>query len=320
MPFFGSKNIAFNVQDSVAPLQAITPSVHSNETFRKRVWISVSCLLKNRETGSMTIEGALSLTVFLFMAVLLVIPMRIMNTERQMQEALESVGEDIAQYAYLKTLGDDIDKVKGAETDSSIHQAAGIAADAGGKLYGTQKIKEMTDTEQIRNISLFRSSILEDGYTIDLIVDYEICLPFSIFHIDALKRQLRCCRRAWTGMEGGKNKKGDREDEEEIVYIGKGSTRYHKNRFCHYLFNDISQEDLTSLEWIRNSQGKRYRPCSVCGKEITGGTVYIMPSGESYHSRADCRAIVAYVEAVPLKTVEHMGPCSYCSGSSQEGI
>ena len=307
MPFFGLKQ-RLTQKNNDPPLQAIRFPEYTYDrehNLRKRVWISASCYEDEMKDsrGSMTVEAALVLSMFLFAMVLLMIPIKIMNTERRMQEALEAVGEDMAQYAYLEMLGEKTEYF--------------ALAEAGAAVYGAAKVRDMVDTEQIKNISLLRSSILEDGYTIDLTADYEIRLPFPIFRIGGLKRQLRCCRRAWVGMEGGKRseQEGITEDK-EIVYIGKGSERYHRNRFCHYLFNDISRVDFERIDSMRNSQGKKYRPCSICGKNIAGGSVYIMPSGESYHSRTDCRAITAYVEAVPLKSVEHMGPCSYCSFNS----
>ena len=50
----------------------------------------------------MAVEAAISLSLFLFFIVLLMLPMKIMNTRRQVQAALESVGENAAQYIYIE--------------------------------------------------------------------------------------------------------------------------------------------------------------------------------------------------------------------------
>ena len=45
-----------------------------------------------------------------------------------------------------------------------------------------------------------------------------------------------------------------------------------------------------------------------------GGSAYILPGGEYYHTRADCSSLSYYVREVPLSEVKGLGPCSYCGG------
>ena len=54
--------------------------------------------------ASLTLEAAMCLTLFIFASTCLILPMKIMNTERRIQAALEGVGEDLSQYAYLKDM------------------------------------------------------------------------------------------------------------------------------------------------------------------------------------------------------------------------
>ncbi len=99
-----------------------------------------------------------------------------------------------------------------------------------------------------------------------------------------------------------------------MVYVGKGSTRYHRKRTCHYIYNDLRAVSRDELGSLRNQDGKKYYPCSRCGG-AGGNGCYIMPSGTSWHSSRDCSAIVAYVREVPLSEAEHLGACSYCGGT-----
>ncbi|MEY8339438.1 hypothetical protein AALB16_15710 [Lachnospiraceae bacterium 62-35] len=330
MPFFGQRNDGYLKLNKNVTLQVISPHKCKYVFIRKRALLFASLfnMWRERKQGSMTVEAAFCVSLFLFMTVLLMIPMRIMNTERKLQAALETVGEEIAQYAYIgeavKSGGEQLGGAKKGEQgpkqaeqpEEYIQKAVEYFAGEGTKLYVVEKIKEKVDTRAIRNISAGKSEIMGDGYNIDLVLEYEVCLPFPVFRIEALKRQLRCCRRAWTGKDGGKGEGNASDEEEEMVFIGKGSVRYHRSRTCHYLFNDISYIDYAQISNARNKDGKKYRPCSVCGKGIKGGSVYVMPSGESYHSIRECRSITAYVQSVPLKSVESLGPCSYCSGGS----
>ena len=154
---------------------------------------------------------------------------------------------------------------------------------------------------------------------VHIVMTYRMPLPFSVFRIDSIKAEAVCVRRLWTGAEG--NRKGNLlpgEDEmEEMVYVGRNSTRYHRNRNCHYLFNDLKQVQAGEMDGLRNQEGKRYYPCPSCKAADSKGPFFIMPWGTRYHSTGQCGAIRAYVQIVPLSEVEHLGECSYCGRGSK---
>ena len=151
---------------------------------------------------------------------------------------------------------------------------------------------------------------MSDGETICIRIDYKYSLPIGIFK-NSINQTVVASRRAWIGADGGKG--SGNSDDEEYVYIGRNSTRYHLDPRCHYLYNDLRSVPLSEIAGIRNDSGARYQPCERCGNRA-GTTVYIMPSGTRYHSDPDCSAIIAYVQRVKLSDVEHLGVCSYCGG------
>lgn len=263
--------------------------------------------------ASLTLEAAMCLSLFIFASVCLILPMKIMNTERQIQAALEELGEDFSQYAYVK---DAMDKgklfaIEGAgdfAKEFCRHLVSGMAQG-----YAQVRVTEHVDTTAVRQIAMVRSQVLEDGENIDLILDYEIRLPFPVLGLPALQRTARCRRRAWIGKEGKEYGGGKEQQAEEdpIVYVGKSSTRYHRSRSCHYLANQLTEVSKTQVGNIRNESGGKYYPCAICGGSA-GNMVYIMPNGSSYHSNKNCSAIVAYARAVRRSEVEHLGVCSYC--------
>ncbi len=167
--------------------------------------------------------------------------------------------------------------------------------------------------EHVENLFSWRSAYMTDGEMIRLTLDYQYRLPF--FGLPGLHQSVTASRRAWVGRsEGGiSNGKEADEDDDEIVYIGKNSTRYHSSPSCHYLSNkSMKSVSYSSLETLRNSGGSRYTPCARCARGTAPGTVWIMPSGNVWHSDPDCSAITAYIQAVKKSEVEHLGPCSYC--------
>lgn len=270
--------------------------------------------------ASLTLEAALSLTLFIFVVVCMMLPMKIMNTDRKIQAALESVGEEFSRYAYLKDLIDRGEEARIPGAGEAAKAFCGYLAEGVAVGYAQAAVMGHLDTSAVGHMRMLRSSILEDGEVFDLILDYEIRMPFPVLGLDAVKRTARCRRRAWIGIpgkEGGLgNGEGDSGSKDETVYVGKDSTRYHRSRSCHYLANNLSAVAFDAVADMRNDGGGRYRACQVCGAGAgSGSTVYVMPSGDHFHTTKQCRAILAYVRAVRLSEVVHLGACSYCSRS-----
>jgi hypothetical protein len=306
MPFF--KEFQEKNNKKIVTLQVQIPFT-KHGFLVKRVLSSASSF---RKKGSLTIEAALVLPLFLFFTVILILPMGVMNEGRRIQTALEAAGEEVSQYAYVLhrlKLGE---RLEAAGIDGFSEEFLEGLTEEGILLYVRKRVEGRAGFERLESTSFARSAVLRDGETIDLIMDYRVRIPFSVFGLSSIPMTARCCRRAWIGQEGGSSRKTGQEDE--LVYIGKASTRYHRQRTCHYLYNDIEQISFKEVENARNLSGGKYKPCSRCGRFAEeNGSVYIMSSGERYHSDRNCSSIMAYVEAVPLSQVCHLGACSYCS-------
>ncbi len=277
-------------------------------THRKRVFFFTS--------ASMTVEAALVLPLFLFAGVILMMPFRILDVERQMQAIVNSVGEDISQAAYLMTGDGDTERM-----DSDQRSAAGIDVWGEGVIsslsaygYAEAAVRLKAGELPVEGLSLSGSELLDDGETVNLVVKYQMKLPFSVFGLDKIDCANACYLRAWVGQSGSGGAGAEQGAEEDpIVYVGRDSTRYHVSASCHYLNNHLTAVSAGQIGNYRNSDGSRYTACARCGGQAAG-TVYIMPSGEHYHSSPSCSAIQAYVSAVHKSEVEYLGPCSYCSG------
>ena len=283
MPFFCAAN---KIKNHSVTLQVRIHEIKKS-IARKRASLSAS--------ASLTVEAALVLPLFLFGGVILMMPFRVLDVHRQVQAVGEHVSEEIGQAAYLSKYTDE---------DSFWNTAAAHA-------YAEAAVRTRLEDLPVHQLSLLRSSLLQDGETVDLVMDYEIRLPFSVFGLNSVKQTNRSFRRAWVG-EDGKSKDSDGEEKDVVVYVGKNSSRYHLSRTCHYLHNDLTAVAFEEVEYRRNEGGSRYGPCARCGG-AAGAMVYIMPSGRHYHSSPSCSAIGAYVKAVWKSEVEYLGACSYCS-------
>lgn len=274
----------------IVTLQVRSPKYLDSKP-EKRVSFSAS--------ASMTVEAAIALPLFLFAGCIMMQPFQILNTQRQVQEILEVTAEDISQNAGVVLNRLDMPELMTEAAAWSLAESA---------------VRKNAQKLPLQNLSLKKSKLLQDGKSIDLIAEYEIRLPFSVFGLAAVHRINRSFRYAWTGISGAVDQKNPAaSEEEEIVFVGRDSTRYHVSRSCHYLQPNLTAVAYTSVDTYRNKDGSRYKPCARCG-DGPGSVVYISPYGEHYHANTGCSAITAYVRQVLKFQVEYLGACSYCSG------
>lgn len=269
--------------------------------------------------ASLTIEAALGVTVFIFMVICLIMPMKMLNTQRRVQTVLEAVSRDLSEYAYIPyriSLGetDMENSVQNAEKGTSDGTKA-LFEKAALSVYLSGKIHEAAGSGAVEALDFSKLKLENNGEVIDLYVTYRLKLPFSVFRLDSVPAASRSLRRGWIGAEGGRRElnRDVQAGEEEMVYVGNNMGRYHRSRDCHYISNKITSVALEGIKDQLNAGGSRYRPCSVCEKRGTfGGQVYIMPNGAYYHAKKDCSSLSYYVRQVPLSEVLHLGACSYC--------
>ena len=261
---------------------------------------------------SLTLEAALALPIFLFCMVLLLMPLFSLEAQRKMEAESDAICRNIALYAY------GVEKAeKAADLDLDTGMAGVLLKAASGAAlgaYASSEVREAADDSRIGLMSFLGSECMDDGSTVKIKLDYSYRLPFSVLGSNTIDRTVISFRRAWVGKKRSSGKEKESEEEEDPwVYIGKTSTRYHLSPGCHYLSNDLRAVTYDGVKSERNSGGSRYAPCARCGAgAIPGQTVYIMPSGEVFHTDPDCSAIVSYIRTVRLSEVEYMGVCSYC--------
>lgn len=306
-------------KSQIAPLQVRNCCI---QTCHKKGTLSWgSCQVQ----GSLSLEAAMCLSLFLFLCVCLMMPMKMMDRQRRIQGVMEAVGEELSQYAYVEycfrsfeEAGLEVDTGRGGEGDyegghEDGHESGGVSLLAAG--YAAVRIMEQIDSQWVESVSFAGTDIGGDDM-VHIVMKYRMRLPFTVLGVRSIPVEQVCSRRMWTGAQGGRydgNGTDDKIEEEEVVFIGKNSTRYHRLRTCHYLYNDLREVSVTEADAMRNQSGSRYTPCHICGFG-KGSTVYIMPYGTSYHRSRTCSSIIAYVQAVPLSQVEHLGECSYCKG------
>lgn len=279
-------------------------------------------------SASLTLEAALVVPIFLFFLYLLILPMRMMDTARRMQEICEEVCRDAAEGSYLLTLKSDTsgdESRNDGEVDSAANPGDETAKNArtiqsylkGNALGGlaVSLARHEIEDPYLMNLQALRSHGWGDDQMITLTVDYDYRLPFSVLGPRSIHQTVRASRRAWVGSSANQENASHKENEEEWVYVGAGSTRYHRSLRCHYLSNDLTAVSFHQVAEKRNANGEKYHACPRCAGSSASGTVYIMPSGRAYHTDPNCSAICSHARAVKKSTVESLGPCHYCYGT-----
>lgn len=183
--------------------------------------------------GSLTVEAAIVLPIFLFCMLLLVFLIQCLICQDQVQWALTRTAREI-----------------------SIEQAVMETDFVRSPIYFSRKVNQYMESGV--SISCLRSEV--EGDEILLKADYEVKLPFPVL----LFQKVRFCQgirtRAFTGVES----RADNMKNDCIVYITLTGKVYHCNKDCTYLKPNVSRVLLRDIEWLRNENGGKYKSCISC--------------------------------------------------------
>lgn len=260
-------------------------------------------------SGSVTIEAALVLPIFMFAMISLLYLVELIGLFVTVNLALYNVAKETASYGY------GIEKAQYGQLPKGM-SAAGIT-----NTYLRGRVnRELKAYESIcapitggcGGVSLAGSRYDRQTGRLYMRASYQVRLPFHPKGVPAVKFQSRLCAKLWNGYLGEGFGEGG---SEEMVYITKTGTVYHLSLECTHLKLSIRSVDLASLEGLRNKGKAKYYPCERCiGRGVAPASVYITDYGNSYHNSLTCSGLKRSVKCVPLSKVGGRGPCSKCKG------
>ena len=290
--------------------------------------------------GSMTVEAALVLPLFLFFFSNILFFFEMIRLQSNMLAALHETGTEISEYAYFYRYGlDDLKEVIGSNgmiegLESKVLESSETPLGSYGisllmsETYVRSRVNSILGTGYLDStcleggsgaISYLRSGILagEDGRdTVKLVADYRVKPLIPVMAPSGFSLQSRYYGHAWVGYGlGAEDPASDGiPGEETIVFITPTGTVYHRARDCTYLKPSVRAVDASSLRGLRNDSGGKYYPCEAC-RPAAAGIVYICSDGNRYHGSSTCRSLKRTILEVPLSSVEdHMRACSKCGG------
>ncbi len=261
--------------------------------------------------ASLTIEAALSLTLFIFAAVVLMTPILMLNQQQNASVLMERNARTLAKYRYLEYYGQKSGTINlDAEALQTAEEALSIAA----------LLPELKQ-DGMKNLDLLTESELTEE-KISFVLNYDAALPFSILGLRSLPQQVVASRRPWIGAPGNRwssENQGETE-EDPLVYISvqRESSVYHLDPGCSYISHEFHSGSAAAVSQSQNKFGRKYKICQSCYPSPSAATVYYTEAGKCYHSSPHCRALQSYIQATTRSQAEanKQHACIRCGGSS----
>lgn len=272
-----------------------------------------------KKMGSMTIEAALVLPVFLFTVINLISAAELIALDVKLEAGISEVGREMANYAYVldtlqQTVAEEMEEIpeEGNELMSkaeSLLLAQGYARTALIEKVGKEYLDNSMIVGGSQGLWLWRSSVLEEGDRIDLILTYRIRPRFGMGLTNGMQFMKRCCIQGFTGFSENEQEK----ESEEIFYVTKESAVYHLAPTCTHLKLSISAALFEELENCRNMDGSRYKKCDKCiGGDMDCEIVYIALQGDKYHSTLACSGLKRTVFVITRSQIGGRRKCLRC--------
>lgn len=236
--------------------------------------------------GSLTVEAALALPVFLFAMIMILFFFRMMQVQYIVENSLDQA---VAEVSLMSTVSE--------------KQAENLTKAAFYKELVKQKCPISQIQYGIAGFSWKGTRVGSDD--IDMLVTYSIPFPLQFFGRKNMELSDGCRMHRWkgkqeitAGSQGG-----------EWVYITPNKSVYHVSRDCTHL--KLSIQTVS----IKKAKEKSYDPCGHCvGEKKTGTVVYITNTGSCYHREINCSGLKRTIYMILRKNVKDKKPCSRCGG------
>lgn len=272
--------------------------------------------------GSMTVEAALVLPLFLFFFCNILGMLDIIRLQCAVFAAVRETGTKLCEYAYFLETAEVSTEEAGIDT---VDLPGGISSLILSETYVRSDVQSYLGAEYMEqspllgdSISFLQSSILNGDDLVSIVADYRV-EPFVPFIApESFGLQTRFVGHAWIGYglaNSDKDNGGDESEDNTTVYITPSGTVYHLSEDCTYLKPRVQAIAAANIDNQRSSNGSCYYPCESC-RPGRVGTVYYTPDGNRYHSSSSCNKIKRTIQSVHLTEVEgSRHACSKCGGS-----
>lgn len=263
--------------------------------------------------GSMTIEAALVIPLFLSAMISLLGIMEIFDVQMRLEGALFQVAKEMAVqgYAYERLAG-------GKEKTSSIPLSVAFSESYVRAQVQKNVTASFLDHSVIKNGRkgmLYSFSRIMEADRIELRIVYRVAPRLMLVPFPKTWTMSQVVIRAFTGYDPKRPlMTGDEDDSARYVYVTQCGHAYHKSRSCSHLQLSVRLADLSEIGTMRNEEGGRYRPCRIChASRRTGEAVLVTNLGDRYHRTVTCPGLKRTISCIPLREAAGYTPCQRCS-------
>lgn len=238
--------------------------------------------------GSITVEAALTVPLFLFALTIVLSLFLMMQVQYTVGNALDCA---VAETVLLKQSSEKTieNLTKAAFYKELVQQNVSLSLIQGG----------------VAGFSWSGTKV--DTATIKVSIAYHLKFPIRFFGKTAMKVSQGRRMHRWTGFQLGEGT----DTEKEWVFITPTQSVYHENRDCTHLKLSIKSVGVASLK-----KNHKYAPCGHCTKgQKRGQVVYVTQEGDCYHYKIDCSGLKRTVYMIDKSQIEGKRPCSRCSGN-----
>lgn len=276
---------------------------------------------KQVKQGSLTVEAALVLPIFIFAITAFLSFFQMITIQENLQMGLTETAKAASRFGYV---WEDLTEGKG---DQSMGREL-VNSLVSGAFFEKELLKYI-DREEIdsscieggfKGISFLNSSFMEENDQIDIAITYLIRPRVPFFHFRGYPMVQRVKTRGFVGtgkeeMSLDTEKGEEEEQKEEVVYITETGTVYHGRRDCTHIKLSIRSSSLAEVEFLYNENRGRYKRCEICYKADTEQQgVYITSDGERYHQYLGCSGLKRTVITIKRSEAAGKRPCSRCGG------
>ena len=249
--------------------------------------------------ASLTLEAALVLPLFSMACVSVLYLMHILAFQTSIQTQLQKYAHQINTHAYIY-------QNSNTPISTSYVQAICRSGDLK-KLFHHVYTKHPAFAYSLAN-----TSIDKQNDVCNIVITYELVIPFLPEHILTIPIAQNCQFKLFTGDPLNKNG----AVSSKKVYLTAMGNVYHTNKHCTYLrkYSDLILKN--SLPEYEEKSGKKFHLCRSCKKlPMTNENpiLYISSTGNAYHYSKDCYYLTSHIYEYNYEEVKEIYPlCSRC--------
>lgn len=271
---------------------------------------------EKKVSGSMTVEAAIVLPLFLFFFLNLGCAIELIRLHCNLELALCDVGRRICIYQPMLTaIGEEADEPKSppawwSEVKDISLSYAYIKKEVT-EFMGKEYLNSSPIQDGTAGLQFMESEIFDAKDCVDIVVTYKAAPFMNVVGFRPFRMSNRYYAHLWNGFAiSGR----EPEDEDQgVVYVAENGEVYHEDRSCGHLLLHIQTVSLDEARVRRNADGEKYVSCEICAENSLNESVYIAWEGTAIHWKRDCPGLKRTIYTIPRSKAGKYRPCRDCA-------